>query len=164
MSRKFFIHFLFWIFDSLRNQRCEKQFPLKKWFVFKISGPVLYYWIELLNIPTEKFKKKIIKWKWIFGWFLFYLLFFFFFFWKTFLFPRNLKKQVQILKGNEHSYSRVLTDLRYHIKWRAGGAPSSPAFKCNKKKCVSSWVIPTATVCVDWAYLPVVGVKTKPGA
>ena len=39
--------------------------------------------------------------------------------------------QLQILKGSGYTYSTVLTDLSYHIKWRAGGAPSPPGFQVS---------------------------------
>ena len=39
--------------------------------------------------------------------FILFILFFFFFFWKTFLFLKNFKKQLQILKGSDHTYSMV---------------------------------------------------------
>ena len=77
LSRDFFIYSLFWEFDLLRNQKCEIQFSSKKGFFFKISGKVLYYWIQLLNLNEKNIFKKIKSGKWIFSWFLFYLFFIF---------------------------------------------------------------------------------------
>ena len=63
--------------------------------------------------------------------FILFILFFIYFFWKTFLFLGNFKKQLQILEGNDYTYSRVWTNLSCSIKWRAGGAPSPPGFQVS---------------------------------
>ena len=60
-----------------------------------------------------------------------FILFFLFFFQKTFLFFRNLKKQLQIMEDNFYTYSMVFSDLSYPIKWRAGGAPSPPGYQVS---------------------------------
>ena len=59
LSRKFFIYFLFWIFDSLRNQKCGKQFSLEEGFFFsKFRGSCHTTELNSKISIQKKFKKK----------------------------------------------------------------------------------------------------------
>ena len=64
--------------------------------------------------------------------FILFIYFFYFFFLKNFfIFLEISKKQLQILKGSDNTYSMVWTNLSCNIKWRAGGAPSPPGFQVS---------------------------------
>ena len=81
----FFTFSLFWLFDLLRNQKCEKQFFLKKRFIWKIFRTLVTHLNSGLKFVLGK---KLIKnkyWK-INFWSIFVLFFYFFFSKKLFYF------------------------------------------------------------------------------
>ena len=112
------------------KSKVRKTFLLKKRVYcqnFEKSIIDLNSTLKFLSEKTLKLEKnsKLIFWQIFF--------FFFFFFKKTFLISIFLKNNLQILKGDIHTYSKILINLSYLIKWRAGGRPAPPASKCNKK-------------------------------
>ena len=159
--KEFFIYSLFWIFDSLRNQRCGTQFSLKKGF-FQNFGALV---IPLNWTPRSPYRKKLKKnnktkmnfWP-IFILFIYLFIFFskkLFYFWK-------------ISKINYRFWRVVTTPIQMCEQiWAAisnggpGGRLAPPASKCHKKNVGDGGSHHPATDCVDWAYLSVGGVRTN---
>ena len=94
---------------------------------------MLYCWIQLLNLHTEKNIKKIKIEKWIFGRFLFYLFFIFLFFSKNFFIFEKFEKLFQILKGRDNTYSKIQQIWASSTNGGPGGRQAPPASKCHKK-------------------------------
>ena len=90
-----------------------------------------------------------------------------------FLFFYYFSKKLFYFRDNWKSYSRLERKVtipfqKYQQVWASltnggpGGAPKPPpASKCHKKNVGEGGSHHTLTDCVDWAYLSVVGVRTK---